>query len=37
MGRWFWIIVGCVIIYNIFAKDDKKPTVTYQPVRLQMV
>ena len=32
MGRWFWIVVGCVIFYNVFIKEEKKPPVTYQPV-----
>ena len=30
MGRLFWIVVGLVIFYNIFLKEDKKPNVIYQ-------
>jgi hypothetical protein len=32
MSRWFWIIVGIVIFYNVFIKEDKKASVSYPTI-----
>lgn len=31
MSRWIWICIGLIVFYNVFIKEDKKPTPHYYP------
>jgi len=31
MPRWLWVSICLVIFYNVFIKEDRKPTTAYYP------